>query len=81
MLPEMETMTGSLAVEGSQATFFGVLSATGALGGAAGYYAGSWLILNATSLETWATFGSVAAIGFAGAALILPRTSRRISAS
>jgi len=79
MLPALETMAGSLAVEGSQATFFGVLSATGALGGAAGYYAGSWLILNATSLETWATFGSVGAIGFAAAALILPKTSRRTS--
>ncbi|WP_338129689.1 MFS transporter [Burkholderia glumae] len=74
MLPALEAMTGSLAVEGSQATFFGVLSATGALGGAAGYYAGGWLILNATSLKTWATFGSVGAIGFAAAALILPKT-------
>ncbi|NKJ48982.1 hypothetical protein CIC12_19995 [Burkholderia sp. SG-MS1] len=79
MLPALETMTGSLATEGSQATFFGVLSATGALGGATGYYVGSWLILNATSLETRATFGSVGAIGFVGAALILPKTSRRIS--
>jgi len=73
MLPALETMTGSLAVEGSQATFFGVFSAAGALGGAAGYYAGSWLILNATSLETWAAFGSVGAIGFAAAALVLPK--------
>lgn len=79
MLPALETMTGSLAVDGSQATSFGALSATGALSGAAGYYAGSWLILNATSLETWATFGSVAAVGFAGAALILPKTIRRTS--
>jgi len=79
IFPSLETMTGSLAVDGSQATSFGVLSATGALSGAAGYYAGSWLILNATSLETWATFGSVAAMGFAGAALILPKTIRRTS--
>lgn len=79
MLPALETMTGSLAVDGSQATSFGVLSATGALSGAGGYYAGSWLILNATSLETWATFGSVAAVGFAAAALILPKTIRQAS--
>ncbi|NIF56017.1 MFS transporter [Burkholderia sp. Ax-1724] len=74
MLPALETMTGSLAIEGSQATFFGLFSAAGALGGAAGYYAGSWLILNATSLETWVAFGDVGAIGFAAAALVLPKT-------
>lgn len=46
------TMTASMAVDASQGTFFGTLSAAGALGGAAGYYTGSWLILNRTSLET-----------------------------
>ncbi|EEF23712.1 Multidrug resistance protein mdtH, putative [Ricinus communis] len=44
MLPALETMTASLAIDGSQGTFFGMLSAAGALGGAAGYYTGSWLI-------------------------------------
>ncbi|RAR48249.1 fucose permease [Paraburkholderia unamae] len=79
MLPALETMTGSLAVDGSQATFFGVLSATGALAGAAGYYCGSWLIMNATSLETWTAFGSIGGLGFAAAALILPKTLLRTS--
>jgi MFS transporter, DHA1 family, multidrug resistance protein len=41
MLPALETMTASLAVDGSEVTFFGALSAAGALGGAAGYYIGS----------------------------------------
>jgi MFS family permease len=79
MLPALETMTASLAIDGSQGTFFGALSAAGALGGAAGYYSGSWLILNGTSLETWSTFGGVGAIGFAASALILPRNPRRVS--
>jgi MFS transporter, DHA1 family, multidrug resistance protein len=79
MLPALETMTASLAIDGSQGTFFGALSAAGALGGAAGYYTGSWLILNGTSLETWLTFGSVGAIGFAASALILPIIPRRVS--
>ncbi|WP_156516838.1 hypothetical protein [Paraburkholderia caribensis] len=79
MLRALETMTASLAIDGSQGTFFGALSAAGALGGAAGYYTGSWLILNRTSLETWATFGGVGAIGFAASALILPTIPRRVS--
>jgi MFS family permease len=79
MLPALETMTASLAIDGSQGTFFGMLSAAGALGGAAGYYAGSWLILNGTSIETWTILGSVGAIGFAVSALILPTIPRRVS--
>lgn len=79
MLPALETMTASLAIDGSQGTFFGMLSAAGALGGAAGYYTGSWLILNRTSLETWTIFGSVGAIGFAASALILPTIPRQVS--
>lgn len=79
MLPALETMTGSLAIDGSQGTFFGAFSAAGALGGSAGYYTGSWLILNGTSLETWAIFGSVGAIGFAAAALILPAIPHQVS--
>lgn len=72
-------MTASLAIDGSQGTFFGMLSAAGALGGTAGYYTGSWLNLNGTSLETWTTFGSVGAIGFAASALILPTIPRQVS--
>lgn len=79
MLPALETMTASLAIDGSQGTFFGMLSAAGALGGAAGYYTGSWLILNGTSLETWTIFGSVGAIGFAASALILPTIPSQVS--
>ncbi|SMG54898.1 MFS transporter [Paraburkholderia susongensis] len=79
MLPALETLTASLAIDGSQGTFFGTLSAAGALGGAAGYYSGSWLILNGTTLETWVIFGSVGAIGFAVSALILPAIPRQMS--
>jgi hypothetical protein len=71
-------MTASLATDGSQGTFFGALSAIGALGGAAGYYTGSWLILNGTSLQTWALFGSVGVVGFVASALILPAIPRRV---
>lgn len=78
MLPALETMTASLATDGSQGTFFGALSAIGALGGAAGYYAGSWLILNGTSHQTWALFGSVGVVGFVASALILPTTPRQV---
>ena len=46
LLPPLKSMTASLATDGSQGTFFGVMSAVGALSGAAGYYVGSWLILN-----------------------------------
>lgn len=78
MLPALETMTASLATDGSQGTFFGALSAIGALGGAAGYYAGSWLILNGTSHQTWALFGSVGVVGFVASALILPTIPRQV---
>jgi MFS family permease len=78
MLPALETMTASLATDGSQGTFFGALSAIGALGGAAGYYAGSWLILNGTSHQTWALFGSVGVVGFVTSALILPTIPRQV---
>ncbi len=71
LLPTLETMTASLAADGSQGTFFGALSAVGALGGAAGYYAGSWLILNRTPVETWLTLGGVGLLGFLISALLL----------
>ncbi len=73
LLPTLETMTASLATDGSQGTFFGVLSAVGALGGAAGYYVGSWLILNRTPVETWLTLGSVGMLGLMVSALLLYR--------
>jgi MFS family permease len=79
MLPALETMTASLAIDGSEGTFFGTLSAAGALGGAAGYYTGSWLIANGTSFEIWAIFGCVGAIGFVASALILPAIPFHVS--
>lgn len=71
LLPTLESMTASLATEGSQGTFFGVMSAVGALSGAAGYYVGSWLILNRTPVETWLALGSVGLLGFVSSVLLL----------
>ncbi|MED7666749.1 MFS transporter [Pseudomonas moraviensis subsp. stanleyae] len=81
LLPTLETMTASLATDGSQGTFFGVLSAVGALGGAAGYYVGSWLILNRTPVETWLTLGSVGLLGFLVSVLLLPMPKEKPSPS
>lgn len=81
LLPTLETMTASLAIDGSQGTFFGVLSAVGALGGAAGYYVGSWLILNRTPVETWLTLGSVGLLGFLVSVLFLPMPKEKPSPS
>lgn len=63
LLPTFETMTASLAPDGSQGACFGLLSAAGALGGSAGYYVGSWLVLNRSAAETWLTFGGVGLLG------------------
>ncbi|MGF6483283.1 hypothetical protein [Paraburkholderia sp. JPY419] len=73
LVPAFETMIASLAVDGSQSTFFGALSAVGALGSTAGYYAGSWLATNGTPIQTWITFGSVGTLAFAAAVILLPR--------
>jgi hypothetical protein len=81
LLPALETMTASLAIDGSQGTFFGVLSAVGAFGGVAGYYAGSWLILNRTAVETWLTLGSVGFLGFLVSALLLYMPKSKLSPS
>ncbi|MCY0386519.1 hypothetical protein OVY01_04560 [Robbsia sp. Bb-Pol-6] len=54
---------GYLLVDGSEATFFGALSAVGALAGCAGYYVGSWLILHRPAFEMWAVFGAVGLLG------------------
>jgi len=64
LLPAFETMTASLAPQGCQGAFFGVLSAAGALGGGAGYYVGSWLVLNRSGVETWLVLGGVGLVGF-----------------
>ncbi len=71
LLPTFESMTAALAPEGSQGTFFGVLSAVGALGGGAGYYVGSWLLLNRSGAETWLSFGAVGLVGCLMSALLL----------
>jgi hypothetical protein len=59
LLPVFETMTASLSPEGSQGACLGVLNAAGELGGSAGYYVGSWLVLNRSPVETWLSFGAV----------------------
>lgn len=64
LFPTFETMTASLAPAGSQGACFGILSAVGAVGGSAGYYVGSWLVLNRSPVETWASLGSVGLLGF-----------------
>lgn len=64
LLPTFETMTASLAPAGSQGACFGVLNAAGALGGSAGYYVGSWLVLNRSPVETWLSFGVIGLLGF-----------------
>jgi MFS family permease len=64
LLPTFETLTASLAPDGSQGACFGVLNAAGALGGSAGYYVGSWLVLNRSPVETWLSFGAVGLLGF-----------------
>ncbi|TDV70298.1 MFS transporter [Pseudomonas sp. LP_7_YM] len=63
LLPTFETLTATLAPQGCQGAFLGAFSAAGALGGGAGYYVGSWLILNRSSAETWLTFGAVGLLG------------------
>ncbi|UZJ57849.1 MFS transporter [Pseudomonas sp. KU26590] len=80
LLPTLEGMTASLAADGSQGTFFGLMSAAGALSGTAGYYAGSWLIVNRTPVETWSTLGSVGILGFVASLLLLRRPDPRMAA-
>lgn len=74
LLPTLESMTASLATDGSQGTFFGVMSAVGALSGAAGYYVGSWLIVNRSPAETWSALGSIGFLGFIVSVLLLRRS-------
>jgi len=64
LLPAFETMTASLAPEGSQGACFGILNAAGALGGSAGYFFGSWLVLDRSPVEIWLSFGGVGLLGF-----------------
>lgn len=78
MLTSIEATAASLAAEGSQATFFGIVSAAGSVSAVAGYFAGSWLVANRTTLEAWVTFGTVAVAGFA-LSVRLSSEVRRIS--
>lgn len=80
LLPTLESMTASLAPDGSQGTFFGLMSAIGALSGTAGYYVGSWLILNRTPVETWSALGSVGLLGFVASLLLLRSPQPRATA-
>jgi len=68
-IPAIETIIASLADDGSQATFFGIAALAWAVGGTAGNYVGSWLILECTPTVTWITFAGVALLGFLLAAL------------
>jgi predicted MFS family arabinose efflux permease len=68
LIPAIETMIAALADDGSQATFFGVGALAWAIGGTAGNYVGSWLILETTPTTTWLTFAGVALLGFVLAA-------------
>ncbi len=79
LLPTLESMTASLAPDGSQGTFFGLMSAIGALSGTGGYYVGSWLILNRSPVETWLALGSVGLAGVLASLLLLRRSGPRAS--
>lgn len=85
ILPAIETLTSTVAPDGSQGTFFGVLSVAGALAGTAGYYVGSWLVVDGARATAWLVFGAVGALGVAlTAALwaqVAPATLRRPSAA
>jgi MFS transporter, DHA1 family, multidrug resistance protein len=69
LIPATETMIATLADNGSQATFFGVAALAWFIGGSAGNYVGSWLILESTPTITWLTFAGVALLGFLLAAI------------
>lgn len=71
LLPSFETMTAALAPDGSQGACFGLLSAVGALGGSAGYYVGTWLVLNRSPAETWISLGGVGLLGFVLSVVLL----------
>jgi len=77
MLPTLETLTAELAADGSQSTFFGALSLAWAVAGAGGYYAGSWLSLEAAPGLTWGLFASVGAVGIALASWFAATEYRR----
>lgn len=63
ILPSLETLPSTLAPDGSQGTFFGVLSVAGALAGTAGYYVGRWLVVDGARATAWLVFGAVGALG------------------
>ena len=64
ILPAIETIVTEMAPDGSQSTFFGALSVASAVGGAAGYYAGSWMMLNLDARAMWTVFSGVGLLGF-----------------
>ncbi|MDB5850807.1 MAG: hypothetical protein JWP29_4559 [Rhodoferax sp.] len=63
MLPAIEILVTEMAPDGSQSTFFGALSVASAVGGAMGYFAGSWLMLNADIRTMWSVFAGVGLLG------------------
>jgi len=64
LIPAIETVIATLADSGSQATFFGIAGLAWAIGGTAGNYVGSWLVLESTPTVIWLTFSGVALLGF-----------------
>jgi MFS family permease len=64
--PAIEVLTSTLSDDESQSSYFGVLSVAGAIAGALGYYAGSWLVLRANSTQLWLV---LALVGFLGLTL------------
>jgi MFS family permease len=65
MLPMNETLVAEIAPLQSQSTYFGIVSAASAMVGALGYYIGSWLVMNSSSVVTWSTLSVISVIGFA----------------
>ncbi len=63
ILPALEVATSAFSDRSSQGTYFGVLSAAGAIAGSLGYYAGSWLSIRGDKYEIWLTFGAVGILG------------------
>lgn len=64
--PAIEVLTSTLSDGESQSSYYGVLSVAGAVAGALGYYAGSWLVLRANSTQLWLV---LALVGFLGLTL------------
>jgi MFS family permease len=77
ILPAIEVLTSTLSDEKSQSTYFGILSAAGALAGSLGYYVGSWLALRGSSYDLWTVLGSVGLLGVLLSLVFSSRVTQR----